>query len=184
LPDSRTLNERVSGAPLYNNPLLWGQFEYLEIANILNQFVWQDRFEDWKLLRMIFYAPCQNNFSGLTGGDILYFKPIYHVGRLSYLWREIEIDPEYSYVAWGRSARYAPPLLGLRSIDLNDLYVKAEDAIRIAEENGGQDARLRVQNQCNIHLLLLPERFEGWVIEYQSADFEILIDPHTGEVIK
>ena len=132
---------------------------------------------------MIFNADCQN-LDGLTGSDFQYFKTDFDKGKVLDTWREIEISPKYAFVAWGGGAKYRHPLLGWKSIDLNRLKVTAEDAIRIAEENGGREARLRAQNRCNIHLLLMPERYKGWLIDYQSADFEIQIDLYTGKVIQ
>jgi hypothetical protein len=184
LPDSRSLDDRVMGPILYEKSTLQRQSDYLKIARALDNFVWGGTLDDWNLLWMIFNANCQDNFTGLTGGVFQYFKTVFEKGRIAYTWREIEIDPEYAYVAWGDGAEFAHPLLGYKSINLSRIKVTAEEAIRIAEVNGGKEARLEVQNRCNIHLLLLPERFRGWVINYQSSDFEIQIDPYTGEVIK
>jgi hypothetical protein len=132
---------------------------------------------------MTFHIDCQDDLSGLPGGTFSYFRTTLTKGKIAYTWREMEIDPTYLFVAWGGNAKFAHPLFGWKSIDLSKLQVSAEDAIKIAENNGGREARLNVQNQCGIHLLLMPERYKGWLVDYQSADFEIMIDPYTGEVI-
>jgi len=184
LPDPRSLDDRGAGPSLYNTPILWGQSDNLKIVSALNKYVWKDTLDDWELFIMTFNADCQNNVKGLSGSDFQYFKTAFDKGKIAYTWRQIEIDPEYMYVAWGGGAEFTHPLLGWKSIDLSRLEITAEDAIRIAEEHGGRDVRLSVQNQCNIHLFLMPERYKGWRVYYQSTDFEIQVDPYTGEIIK
>jgi hypothetical protein len=184
LPDTRPLADRADGPALYNEPILWSQSDYLKVGSTLGKLVWEDSLDNWSVFSMIFNADCQNNLNGLSGSDFQYFKTIFDRGKIMYSWREIEIDPEYLYIAWGDDAEFVHPLFGLKSVDLNRLKISAEAAVRIAEENGGREARLSAENQCNIHLLLMPERFKGWRVDYQSTDFEIEIDPYTGEVIK
>jgi hypothetical protein len=185
LPDPRSVDDRYDGPLLYNESIEWNQSDNLKIVRALNNFVWKDRFDDWNLFIMAFNVDCQDNLNGLPGGAFQYFKTIFEKGKIVYTWRQVEITPEYSFVAWGGNAEFAHLLLGWKSIDLNRLKVMAEDAIRIAEERGGREARLKLQNQCNIHLLLMPEHYRGWKVDYgYSSDFEIFIDPYTGEVIK
>lgn len=185
LPDPRSIDDRYDGPILYTEPVKWSQSDNLKIVHTLNNFVWKDKFDDWNLFFMAFNVDCQDDLNGLPGGAFQYFKTVFNKGKITYTWREIEIVPEFSFVAWGGDTESAHPLLGWESIDLNKLKIAAEDAIRIAEENGGRDARLKLQNQCSIHLYLMPERYKGWRISYgYSSGFEIEIDPYTGEVIK
>jgi hypothetical protein len=185
LPDTRTLDDRVSGPILDNNPILWSQSDNLKIITALNNFVWKDTLDNWSLFIMAFNTACQDNPSGLPGGDFQYFKASLENGKMINTWREMEINPEYLNVAWGGDAKFAHPPLGLKSIDLTQLKVTAEDAIKIAEAHGGRESRMKVQNQCYIHLFLMPERFKGWKVDYgYSAGFEIQINPYTGEIIK
>ncbi len=183
LPDSRSVEDRLNGPALYTEPVLWSQSDNLKIASSLNQFVWHDSLGSWNLFQMSFETDCRDDPAGLPGGDFQYFKTIFDKGQIKDTWREIEIEPGYSYVAWGGGAESGHPPLGWKSIDLSRLKVTAEDAIRIAEASGGREARLRVQNKCYIYLLLMPDK--GWWVNYgSSSGFGILIDPHTGEVIK
>lgn len=183
LPDLRSLDDRVSGPALYTGRILWSQSDNLKIARAVNQFVWHDSMNSWGLFSMSFETDCQDNPTGLPGGYFEYFMTIFDKGQIKDSWRAIEINPEYSYVAWGGNTEYGPPLLGWKSIDLSRLKVTAENAIQIADENGGSQARLRVQNNCYITLYLTGN--EGWWVNYGlSSGFRILIDPYTGEVIK
>jgi hypothetical protein len=186
LPDSRSLNDRYAGPVLYTAPILWSQADNLKIVNALNKYVWKDTLANWSLFSMTFNVDCQDNLSGLPGGIFSYFKTTLDNGKIIDTWREVEIDPEYSWVAWGGNAKFPHPILGRKSIDLSRLKVTAEDAIRIAEENGGMEVRLRAQNRCSMHLSLWPEGVKrGWWVTYNTSDdFEILINPYTGEIIK
>jgi hypothetical protein len=183
LPDSRSLEDRVNGTVLYDAPVSWSQSDNLKIVSALDGFVWGDTVGRWNLFSMTFSTDCQSDLNGVSGSVFKYFKTNFDKGRITYTWRQIEINSEYAYVAWGGGAEFAHPLLGWKSIDLSGLKISAEDAIRIAEENGGRETRSNVQNQCNIYLLLMPERYSGWLVDYQSTDFEIQIDPDTGEII-
>ncbi len=184
LPESISLDDLDwTGPVLYKQPIPWRQSDYLKTASALNQFVWKDTLDDWSLFDMSFHTTCQEDPYGLTGGDFRYFKTIFDKGKIKYTWRTMFMIPEYLNVVWGGGAVYPHPPLGWKKIDLSRLKVTAEDAIRIAEENGGREARLKVQNECNIVLLLMPQRFEGWKVNIGS-DFEIQIDPYTGKIIK
>ncbi|MCE9646907.1 MAG: hypothetical protein K8S20_12980 [Chloroflexi bacterium] len=75
------------------------------------------------------------------------------------------------------------PILGWNQIDLRKLTVKYEDALKLAEDNGGKDVRLHFNNQCQISLILR----DNWDVTYWSKDrpvFEIQIDSHDGDVKK
>lgn len=75
---------------------------------------------------------------------------------------------------------------GWKYINLDKLKVTAEEALEIAENNGGQQARLTIKNRCRINLLLGPYPSPNWWISYSqniSAKeiFEMKIDAYTGK---
>jgi hypothetical protein len=58
--------------------------------------------------------------------------------------------------------------------------------LQIAEDNGGREARSRVENSCWIDAVLSPyERNKGWNVFYYDNErhkiLEIIIDDTTGE---
>lgn len=184
LPDPRGLDGRGAEPVQYTEPILWRQSDHLQIINALDNSVWKGTLDDWSLFGMVFNAECQN-LNGLTASNFQYFKTGFDKGKIVDIWREIEIDPEYAYVAWGGGAEFAHPLFGWKSIDMSKIKATAENVIRIAEENGGTEARLRLQDRCTIRLSLIPEKYESWEVDYgYSSGFRILIDPYTGRVIK
>lgn len=175
-------------APISDKPILWNQSDYQEIASALHQVVWKESLDGWSVYGMVFKTSCQENPSGFTYGDITYFKSIFMDGRILYSAREIEIAPLYSDVTWGGGTNYPHPILGWKSVDLIKIKVNAEDALRIAEENGGKAARESVENQCRISIGL--SGGSGWKVAYAGNSssplylYKIEIDPYTGQIIK
>ncbi len=184
-PDIRTWDDVYSEPILYDQLISWSQSDNLKIVHALDDFIWKDSLDEWNFYAMYFNVDCQDNFIGFPGGGFVYLKVNFEKGKIVDTWREVYIDPEYGFVAWGDEEKYPHPFLGRNSIDLSQVKITAEDAIRIAEENGGKEARLGLQNRCSIHLYLRPQSYDGWVVDYgYSSGFKILIDPYTGKVIQ
>ena len=172
---------------VFEGAINWKQGEYWMIADALNQFVWKDTLDDWKLYEMNFLEDCKDNSGGFNSGSMTYFKIITNDnGKKVYTVRDFFIDPKYRYVEWRGGADYTRPILGWRSIDLSNLTINAEDALRIAEENGGKDTRLRYKNNCLIRMSLVPDIQSRWHIWYSVeglSKFDLWIDPYTGKII-
>lgn len=182
----------ANNAPYTPSPvgvISWNQSDYLKVASALHQFVWKENLKGWHIYSLYFFRGCQDNPTGFESGEITYFKAIY--GPLSYTTRAINIYPIGSGVSWGGKANFPRPLLGWKEIDLQRLKVAADDALKIAEENGGRDARLNFKNDCTIDVFLNPnpDRDDDWHIVYSnnrlptgsSSIFEMNINPYTGE---
>ena len=171
-------------APIFDTSFSWHQSDYLKITNAVFQAVWNETINSWSLWNMIFDTTCQDNPGGFESGDIHFFKAD---GESDYTTREVLITPQYGNVSWGGGMYFQRPRSGWKSIDLNRLTVTADDALRIAEENGGKSFRLTKQNQCSISLILNIDAYDGWRVTYQGNDdlsiFKVQIDPYTGKVI-
>jgi hypothetical protein len=163
----------------------WSQRDFLMIADAVNQKVWGDSLNDWKLYRMDFSTDCHINPNGFEEGRIVFFKA--DVNKINkYVIREFLIKPKYGYVEWGGGARASRPLFGWKSVNTNR-FISADDALKIAEVNGGKDTRIRSSNNCGILLDLVPETSEEWSIDYLVdglPEFGITINPSSGEIIK
>ncbi len=172
--------------PVSNKPVGWRQEDYQKIAEALHRFVWKESLDGWSLYRIELYGMCRDNPSGFEYADFIYYKGIFSNGKLLYTAREIFITPQYHNVSWGGNTNFPRPILGWKSINLSALKVTAENALSIAEENGGKAARLSVQNKCSISLLLSGDT--GWDVLYGGngglSNFHIRIDPYTGKVTK
>lgn len=184
-PEPRACEDIIyDGSILYEGMYLWNQGDYLKIANTLNGFVWKDTLEGWSVYQMSFQADCQE-YPSLRNADFIFYKTIFDKGRILYTTRGIHIEPAYLNVEWGGGALYPHPLWEWKGMEANSLQVTAEDALRITEENGGREARLKLNNQCDINLLLFPEKYPGWLVTYNGA-YEyprFQIDPYNGNII-
>lgn len=185
-PEPRACEDIISdGNILYKGTYLWNQADYLKIANSLNGFVWKDTLEGWSIYKMFYQADCQEDPS-LRNADIIYYKTTFDKGRILYATRVMEVEPAYINVEWGGGAFYPHPLSGWKGMDVNRLKITAEDALRIAEENGGREARAKFDNQCYIDLLLFSEKYPGWLVSYNGTyeHPEFQIDPYDGSILK
>ena len=166
----------------------WTQADYLQIANALSQFVWGEPldFKDWKIYDLHFRISCQS--TGFDYGEITYFKPYEVNWQRGYTTRYIEIDPYSGIVRWGDKESYPQPILFNKwnDFDLSASRITADDAVRIADENGGKEMRLREENKCYITMSVPASHTNNndrWSVDFISNHlfFEIYIDPYTGE---
>lgn len=160
----------------------WIQADYLKVADALSQFVWKEPLDGWLIYHLAFNKECQDNLSGFDSADIIYYKTIGIGWQKMYTARYIQIYPLAGIVSWGGETDF-PISDGWATIDLTEFKVTADDVLRIAEENGGKEARLGVGNKCSI-LISAPNHNndESWDIGYYyGVNFEMIIDPYSGK---
>ena len=171
--------------PIYEEFFSWNQSDYTKIVTALHEYVWNEGLDDWKLYYMYFDTPCHDNLIGFELGKYYYFKTTFQYGRISYAGRGFLITPQYGDVEWGSGPNYPHPIQGWKSVDLNKVKITAEEALKIAEQNGGKETRLSVKNECKITAKL--SGYSGWkmfIYRYDtgSSIFSIEIDPSTGKM--
>ncbi len=169
-------------------PVSWTQDDYLRIANALHEFVWGETLEGWQLNSMDFALGCEKSSIGFQEGNFKFFKIAKTGERESRLQLIINIRPRDKYVFITEN-EYYPKLVDWSSIDLGQNQLSASDVLQIAENAGGQEKRLLVDNACNISIWLSPDSasYRGWVVHYYRRDdgttlFQVNIDPVTGEI--
>jgi len=160
----------------------WRQSDYLKIADVLFEFVWKETPDTWSFYGMQFLRACQGSYPGFDRGFIIYFKTINNNGKEEYTAREIDIFPTLSSVSWGGGGAYPIPILfGWQGVDPKKLAVTADDVLKLAEENGGSESRLKVNNACETDTTL---GADGWTIYYEngaSTIFSMDVDQYTGK---
>lgn len=170
-----------------NTPLLpsgsvfWTQSDYLKIVEALSQNIWQDSMKEWNVYYLAFDKQCQDNSVGFDSLEITYYKTIEVNEREMYTARHIKIYPLAGVVSWGGGTNFSTSDKWY-GIDLAKFKITADDAQQTAEENGGEAARLGVQNDCRI-LIRTPnhDNDDYWDVSYYfGVNFEILVDPYTG----
>ena len=152
--------------PHYDS-IAWTQSEYLKITNALSQETWNEPLdlENWKLMYISLEQDCKENPRGFHTFTLVYYKPLGIInGERKYTTRLIEMFPWKGIIRWGGDAVFSAPLIpGWDSIDLNDFKITADDALQIAEKNGGRDARLKVDNNCQTALRITDN---NWIVDY------------------
>ena len=161
----------------------WSQSDFVKIATSLNQFAGKDNISEWNLLIVSFIAECGEDSGGFSTGHFIVFRPTWKIGQLYYQAREIYINPLVSIVRWGDERNYPRPILGWEHISLDEFNYSADEALAIAEENGGNTFRYETKNACQIDVI---GRDNEWIILYSAINGmkynEYRIDPFTGTV--
>ena len=135
---------------------------------------------------MHFSQDCQDDPTGFREADFYYFRTAFHNnGKIRYTTQNFFIAPEYGEVIWAGGANFPHPFIGWKNIRLSQIQITAENALAIAEENGGKETRQLVDNECRIHVRLAGDG--AWqIVIYQndtgSSLFRIVIDPETGDI--
>jgi len=169
----------------------WSQEDSLQVANALHQFVWGEPLNDWRLYSAGFTIPQCKDITKINGAGFRHYqrqKDWYFVVH------DINIDLEYGYVYAGDNNGYYTGKW--EDIDVSQSAVKSADqALHIAEDNGGEEARLVLSDdqECHISIFLSPHAlFDrtwdgwGWEVTYWTKDgslllYGIIIDPYTGK---
>ncbi len=168
-----------------DNTISWTQSDYLKLINALSQFVWDEPLdlEEWQIDFIYFQTGCMNDLSGFRELDIIFYKSrgIKNWERI-YDSRIVEISLWNGVVRWGDDTFSGSLLSNWSRVELTQFSVTAENALKIAEENGGKDARLDNKNSCGISVKA-PNGFldNKWNVNYHSGiDFNAIIDPYSG----
>jgi hypothetical protein len=167
---------------LPSGSIQWTQSDYLQVANALSQLVWNETLDGWLIFFLAFQNTCQDNLSGFDGFEAIYYKTITGGFGKVYTARHIEIYPLASIVYWAGDTDF-PISSGWAAINLRKFKITADDALRIAEENGGAETRARAHNDCRIGIYLPAHTSDNrWdVAYYYSPRFEIYVDPYSGK---
>ncbi len=82
---------------------------------------------------------------------------------------------------------YTPNIQKKEPLDLTRYRISAEEAIQIAEKNGGVERRLQYGNDCKINAFASGLKDTGWEVYYKNnrdnwwhTIFMVTIDPQTG----
>ena len=161
---------------------VWTQSDYLKVITALHQFVWKEDVDGWNVAGLMFYRTCRNTPVGFESGDVVYYK--YNTEEKVYTFHEITISQNRMLASWGGGDGFISPLFGWKNVELTKLTITADEALQIAEDNGGREFRLKVKNKCDITLILKPNSDYGnhWLAYYDTENvdnsFEFFIDPY------
>lgn len=187
--DVFTPQEATSQSPASPSakPISWSQANYLLVAQVLEQKLWQTPPVEQKLYNMNFSMNCseidQGNFSE---AEFASFEIIQAEGKEIRIEYHIRIIPTKNIVQ-ALKTEYSPNIKTKEPIDLKRYQFSAEAALQIAEVNGGAKKREEYINDCQITAFTPEPKSKGWRVFYQNSHdgllwtiFEIVIDPETG----
>ncbi|MDQ3007345.1 MAG: hypothetical protein M3R47_18415 [Chloroflexota bacterium] len=177
-------SSQPGGVP--DESVLWLQEDFIKVARALNQTVWSEPLSGWKLYSMHFSTACQDDPRGFAEGDFYYFRTTFRDnGKIRFTTQDFFISLPDGQATWAGGANFSRPLFGWKNIRLGRTQITAEDALTIAEENGGRESRLLVDNNCNTHVMLAGDNV--WQVYMYHDDtraliFRMEIDPSTGQI--
>jgi hypothetical protein len=167
----------------------WSQSDYLKIADALSQEVLHEPLDlnKWQRLYLSLDQDCVDNPRGFYDFDIVYFQNAglrswsrqYHV-------RLIQVISWQGIIRWGDTIYSDAVLPGWGNVKLNSFKLTADDALRMAERNGGSNVRQEANNACMISVWfnnyspVSGYTNNDWLLEYRKTDFYMRINPFSG----
>lgn len=165
----------------------WMQADYLRVANAIYLAIWGETPTNWKLGQFEVQTNCAGVGLGYQRMDVTFYKAVKDEVTERYVRkrRDIFIVPEKDLI-WVRETEIFPvsPLV-LRESGLNvETIIPAEEALRIAEENGGRTARAGI-DECTISATVHKgANDDNWLISYFSNHSFLMleVDEKTGQI--
>jgi len=151
--------------PPFVTSVEWRQEDFLNLATSIFHVAWNESINDWTLYRMDYWTRCDDLY-GFSVGEVYFFQET--SDHKKYSGRGIDMQPEYGYVTWGGDTYRRRPFFGWKVINLKEMTVTAEEALRRAETSGGMEFRRSIENECGIFIQLWPEvsgRYD-WRVHY------------------
>jgi hypothetical protein len=167
----------------------WSQSDYMRIAQAIHQISWGEPLDGQNLYSFSFEMNCSDagrgTFSEASFNSYEVIQPEQEEEKRIEYW--IEIRPAINLVLTTK-VEYQPNVNRKEPIDLLQYQITVDEALQIAEENGGNAARLAVDNDCQISAFSPTVSGNGWEIGYDiykdnhfRSLFTITIDSKTGE---
>jgi hypothetical protein len=167
----------------------WKQSDFLYIAQALHEDVWNESLDGWLLREMRFGLDCADISSGPQSSFITFFKSQQTDKGPSRLARTFYIFADVNRITIDEG-EYYPEIDQWPAIDLANVKIPVEDALQIAENNGGAQFRSETDNNCHIVADIDSYDNEEWVISYSSGSgdqeksYELEINTLTGDYKK
>jgi hypothetical protein len=100
--------------------------------------------------------------------------------KRNYITRLIDIEPWRGLAYWGGDAVFSSTLLSKwENTDFENFVFSADDALQIAEENGGSETD---KSHCTtISVSMYQRDNEKWDVTYFPANFGMYIDANSGK---
>jgi hypothetical protein len=161
-------------------PVSWKQADYFRIADVLHKHVWGESLGNWQLYQMYFSLGCDQINLGFQFGQIRLFQvQDLGDGEIRKL-HTIEIDPARNF-ARVVEVDYSPNLEDWKAVNFPAIKISAEEAVSIADKNGGYEKRTAVENKCDISIGTSQDKNDDWLIIYSPGIFIDSVNTVTGK---
>ena len=164
----------------------WSMDDYLQVRDLFVSQITHDEYTDWKTSQISFRLRCDQATVGFQLGDIESVRT-HTDGHFYYRTeRTITIFPQIERLIY-TERQFEPDIFKVKPIDTTRLKIMADDALDIAERNGGSAIRDEVADKCGIEVIMLGWRGLYWEVSYafresDRKDFVVNVDGATGEV--
>jgi hypothetical protein len=170
------------------NSIYWKQDDYFQIAQTLQKFAWNEELDGRNLYSVNFRVDCYDVTGGtFTSADFYSSNIMPGDGDDEIRFdRWIGITPLESSV-FTLEIVYSPSLNIKPSFDPTQYQITAEEALEIAEKQGGAQTRLKVHDECQVSANAPGQHDAQWRVRYAKFPhlmdtlFEVFVNPHTGQ---
>lgn len=171
----------------YYDDVSWTEEDYIKIVDIISRDIWKEPFDqnEWKVLSISLQQSCDSDLQGFYDFDIVYYRDAgVEFWHRRYETRLVEIYSWQGIIRWGEGYFSNAVLPGWGNTNLKNFNLTAEDALQIADTNGGGNARKDVDNNCYISVRsdrFSPLKNKKWEVGYWMAGYRMRIDPFSGK---
>lgn len=168
-----------------SSPVKWEQIDFLQIAQVLHKNIIGGSLGDWSLQSVIAGVDCKKIDSGPQYVEFAFYETTKNLLQTTRYTEEITIDASANFIRI-KTETISPVWNQKKSIDLHEININANDALRLAEDHKGREVRKGVENDCTVSASLIPDiGIENWEVRYFNRDnarlFRIVIDKMSGE---
>ena len=165
---------------IYYDNIAWTQADFLRVASALSQEIWHEPLDldGWRIYYFYFIGHCSDNFGGFNDFHIVYYKTIKTGWETVYSARYLTLTPWSGTVRWAGDGEFSELFIfPWGNIELTKFKTTAEQAVQIANKNGGKVNQERCRIRADIQ--------DGdWRIGYETDTglVDIFINPFNGKV--
>jgi hypothetical protein len=174
----------------YDN-IAWTQSDFMRVANALSQKVWHEplNLNIWGVFFTFFEGQCNAQFGGFYAFEITYYKTVKVGWDVTYVARHIDLTAWNGIAEWAGDGEFSTPFIfGWRNVGLAEVRTTAEQAVCIADENGGKIVWLNNEKTCMVYVDMDKNNRDtggNWLVHYYNfalqTSFDGFINPLTGE---
>lgn len=175
LPDGELMVRTDLGLP----PIRWTSKDYVLIADQFSEFVSGESVNEWNFHAISYSMDCEDFQYGFQGASLDVVKYVAPNARIE---RSIWVYPFENHIAWEETAYENE--YSYDSFEFSQIDVSPEEAVEIAEDQGGRAFRVFEDNNCRIGLRIIAGIRDGnWQATYDAGGNEFVVDinKETGE---